>query len=210
MPRIYRYIYFFSYNKVFNSNLLFTVYFLKLCSFATPIPINCMSCRILSLLSPLDVFFSDNPHTDSVVCHLKPYLLIGQAWFPSLPALVVSLWLCWYLFPLSPCHPLLHQYENKHRKTQTLESRVWSFLCTALLDLLHYIKLLKNLLNPFKIRLLKHWFKKNFSKQRIITFRAERITASKQRLNNLMLVRLQDLLRLLRVQLKRKLKHFKP
>lgn len=48
---------------------LIQIYFLKLCSFATPIPIHCMSYRILSLLS----LFSDNPHID--VCGLLPQAL---------------------------------------------------------------------------------------------------------------------------------------
>lgn len=141
MPRIYRYIYFFLTIKS-----LIQTYFL-LCTFwnFVPLPhpfqlIACPAefclCYLLWMCSFLII-----PMLISVVCHLKSYLLIGQAWVPSLLALVVSLWLCWYLFPLSPCHPFLHQYENKHRKTKTLESRVWSFLFTALLDLLHYIKL---------------------------------------------------------------------
>lgn len=73
MPRIYRYIYLFLTIKSLIQTYFLTVYFLKLCSFATPIPINCVSCRILSLLSSLDVFFSDKPHTD--FCGLSPQVL---------------------------------------------------------------------------------------------------------------------------------------
>lgn len=68
----------FSYNEVFNSNLLFTMYFLKLCFFAIPLfqliacPTEFCLCYLLWMY-----YFLTISTLISVVSHFEPYLLIG-------------------------------------------------------------------------------------------------------------------------------------
>lgn len=131
------------------------------------------------------------PTLISVVSLHELHCLIGLDVGIPFTALVFSFWLS------QPFILTLFSFPSRWKRTwespKALESRVWSLPFTALLALPLYIKLLKNLLlNPLKINLFKNIdLKKSFLESR------ENVNLS---VNNLMLLRLQELLILLRTQ----------